>query len=143
MHMLPTVQVPPRFQDRLAQRLSERPSEPPALSVLIRAREWVRINVLWGTGRVLRPALALGAVAIACLVGNIHAPSVTTVSHTTIATAPAPVDSKLISECVAQHQNAVASEPLTDDWAAANLAQQMDDAQPAGDNSAADSGSGS
>jgi anti-sigma factor RsiW len=134
MHLLPGADVPSQFRERLARRLADTPPTPPVLSGLIRAREWVRVNVLWTSGHVLRPVLALGAVAVLAFAFNIHDPSLPTPP---VLQAAKPADAKLISQCVALHQNEVAAEPVTD-WAAVNLAERMDDSLAADDGAAGD-----
>jgi hypothetical protein len=133
VRLLSGADVPADFRDRLAQRLAAAP--PP--SVVARAREWVRINVLWGAGHVLRPALALGAVAVAAFVLNVHGPSVPPTPNTPVR----PADARLITQCVTLHQTEVASEPVAD-WAAVNLAERMDDIPAADDGLAGDPDAG-
>ena len=118
LRALPPPQTSAQFEARLAERLAQvrrpAPSEP----------WWGRLRAsLALPSRALRPALALGA-AVAAVAGTLlYQPwKPAAVVPPIIAVTDAP----LVSQCVAQHQRAVATQPLSDP-AAQNLTARLSD----------------
>lgn len=116
---LPTAQTSPEFDSRLTARLARTRRPSPLTSWLRRAG-----STLWPSSSALRPALALGA-ALLVMVGVMFHPQ----PAGPIVPPPIPeaagFDKPLVTQCVEQHRNDIAVQPLSD-IAAQNLATQLD-----------------
>lgn len=112
-----------QFEARLAARLA-------SAEARREQRSWRTYWAgLWPPApRVLRPALALGAMSLAlggaALFGHLPPPTVTTPPGALAA------DRSLVSHCVEQHRTEADAQPLSD-LSAQNLASQMDGGAPA------------
>ncbi len=129
LRALPAYQTSPAFEARLAARLAD----------MDRQRDqgsWQsRWAALWQGGpRLVRPALALGALSL--VTGS--AVFLTHLTPITVSTPPSALaaDHALVSHCVEQHRTEAAAQPLSD-ISAQNLAAHVDSA------SVADAGTGS
>lgn len=122
LQALPTQKTSAHFEARLAERiaLTRRPERPQ--SGAGRLRGWFGPS----SRSLLRPALGLGAAA-ASLAGVVFFAQPAPVDHIVI---PVVSDSSLVSHCLQQHRNDVASQPLSD-WAAQDLAGHLDSAPSA------------
>jgi hypothetical protein len=120
---LPARQTSPHFEARLAARLADRDAQRKRASWRTRWAE------AWQAGpRAVRPALALGAMAL--VAGG--AAFFEHVTPTAIVTPPSALaaDPALLSHCVEQHRTEAAAQPLSD-LSAQNLAAQVDGASSA------------
>ncbi|MBV9851094.1 MAG: zf-HC2 domain-containing protein [Armatimonadetes bacterium] len=117
LRALPPQRTSAQFEARLAERLARTQRPVPREGWLERLAASWRVPP-----RALRPALALGAAAVAAVGIALHP------SPPTVLPPPVPIatESALVSQCVAQHQSDVAAQPLSDP-AAQNLTARLTD----------------